>query len=342
MLTSARYVQWLGCKIAGGAALASGGTALLAGVSAGQSLLIAAGTALASYAIVWWSTHGRFQRMHDILHHLRAHQFGTLKAPPSPRGDELDALVWELYRTAQMSDREIDDMRKMESYRREFIGNVSHELKTPIFSIQGFAETLADGAVDDPDVNRTFLRKIIQNATRLDRLARDLSAIARLEQGEMEMQITRFNVGTLMHEVVETLEPKAQEQDITLRIDGPEEEALPPVQGDRERIRQVLVNLTDNAIKYNEPGGYVALAARASDDVVEVTVRDNGIGIPERHLSRLTERFYRVDKSRARHQGGSGLGLSIVKHILNAHDAHLQVRSKVGEGSTFTFVLPVA
>lgn len=342
MLTSAWYVQWLGCKIAGGAALASGGTALLAGVSAGQSLLIAAGTALASYAIVWWSTHGRFQRMHDILHHLRAHQFGTLKAPPSPRGDELDALVWELYRTAQMSDREIDDMRKMESYRREFIGNVSHELKTPIFSIQGFAETLADGAVDDPDVNRTFLRKIIQNATRLDRLARDLSAIARLEQGEMEMQITRFNVGTLMHEVVETLEPKAQEQDITLRIDGPEEEALPPVQGDRERIRQVLVNLTDNAIKYNEPGGYVALAARASDDVVEVTVRDNGIGIPERHLSRLTERFYRVDKSRARHQGGSGLGLSIVKHILNAHDAHLQVRSKVGEGSTFTFVLPVA
>ncbi|MES3630657.1 MAG: ATP-binding protein [Longimonas sp.] len=342
MLTSAWYVQWLGCKIAGGAALASGGTALLAGVSAGQSLLIAAGTALASYAIVWWSTHGRFQRMHDILHHLRAHQFGTLKAPPSPRGDELDALVWELYRTAQMSDREIDDMRKMESYRREFIGNVSHELKTPIFSIQGFAETLAEGAVDDPDVNRTFLRKIIQNATRLDRLARDLSAIARLEQGEMEMQITRFNVGTLMHEVVETLEPKAQEQDITLRIDGPEEEALPPVQGDRERIRQVLVNLTDNAIKYNEPGGYVALAARASDDVVEVTVRDNGIGIPERHLSRLTERFYRVDKSRARHQGGSGLGLSIVKHILNAHDAHLQVRSKVGEGSTFTFVLPVA
>ena len=342
MLTSARYVQWLGCKIAGGAALASGGTALLAGVSAGQSLLIAAGTAVASYAIVWWSTHGRFQRMHDILHHLRAHQFGTLKAPPSPRGDELDALVWELYRTAQMSDREIDDMRKMESYRREFIGNVSHELKTPIFSIQGFAETLADGAVDDPDVNRTFLRKIIQNATRLDRLARDLSAIARLEQDEMEMQITRFNIGTLMHEVVETLEPKAQEQDITLRIDGPEEEALPPVQGDRERIRQVLVNLTDNAIKYNEPGGYVALAARASDDVVEVTVRDNGIGIPERHLSRLTERFYRVDKSRARHQGGSGLGLSIVKHILNAHDAHLQVRSKVGEGSTFTFVLPVA
>ena len=342
MLTSARYVQWLGGKIAALAALASAGTALLAGVSAGQSLLIAAGTAVASYAIVWWSTHGRFQRMHDILHHLRAHQFGTLKAPPSPRGDELDALVWELYRTAQMSDREIDDMRKMESYRREFIGNVSHELKTPIFSIQGFAETLADGAVDDPDVNRTFLRKIIQNATRLDRLARDLSAIARLEQDEMEMQITRFNIGTLMHEVVETLEPKAQEQDITLRIDGPEEEALPPVQGDRERIRQVLVNLTDNAIKYNEPGGYVALAARASDDVVEVTVRDNGIGIPERHLSRLTERFYRVDKSRARHQGGSGLGLSIVKHILNAHDAHLQVRSKVGEGSTFTFVLPVA
>jgi two-component system phosphate regulon sensor histidine kinase PhoR len=285
--------------------------------------------------------HPRMRTLHDLLKHVRAHRFDALGTSPSPRGDELDGLVWELHRTGQMLNREIDDMRRMESYRREFIGNVSHELKTPIFSIQGFAETLADGALNDPSVNRTFLQKIVRNANRLDRLARDLSEIARLETGTMEMEITRFNLGELVSEVAETLLPKAEEQDVSLHQTF-KDESLPAVRGDRERIRQVLVNLIDNAIKYNEPGGYVAISAQLHDDVVRISVEDDGIGIPDRHLSRLTERFYRVDKSRARHQGGSGLGLSIVKHILNGHDAQLQVESTVGEGSTFTFVLPVA
>jgi two-component system phosphate regulon sensor histidine kinase PhoR len=299
------------------------------------------GLGVLAYLSAWWMLHPRMRTLHDLLKHVRAHRFDALGTSPSPRGDELDGLVWELHRTGQMLNREIDDMRRMESYRREFIGNVSHELKTPIFSIQGFAETLADGALNDPSVNRTFLQKIVRNANRLDRLARDLSEIARLETGTMEMEITRFNLGELVSEVAETLLPKAEEQDVSLHQTF-KDESLPAVRGDRERIRQVLVNLIDNAIKYNEPGGYVAISAQLHDDVVRISVEDDGIGIPDRHLSRLTERFYRVDKSRARHQGGSGLGLSIVKHILNGHDAQLQVESTVGEGSTFTFVLPLA
>lgn len=341
MVAPARYFSWIACKIAVPIAGAAGLGALALGHSMGISAGSGLGLGLVAYVVTWMLLHTRLQNIHDLLHYLRAHQFEKLGTSPSPRGDELDGLVWELHRTGQMLNREIDDMRRMESYRREFIGNVSHELKTPIFSIQGFAETLSDGALDDPEVNRTFLQKIVRNANRLDRLASDLSEIARLETGTMEMEVTVFEIDTLIREVVETLLPKAEEHDIELRWEE-SKPALPAVQGDRERIRQVIVNLIDNAIKYNEPGGYVAVSAEANTDTVQVAVRDNGIGIPERHLSRLTERFYRVDKSRARHQGGSGLGLSIVKHILSAHDAQLQVESTVGEGSTFTFVLPVA
>jgi len=341
MVAPARYFSWIACKIAVPIAGAAGLGALALGHSIGISAGSGMGLGLVAYVVTWALLHTRLQNIHDLLHYLRAHQFEKLGTSPSPRGDELDGLVWELHRTGQMLNREIDDMRRMESYRREFIGNVSHELKTPIFSIQGFAETLSDGALDDPEVNRAFLQKIVRNANRLDRLARDLSEIARLETGRMEMEATSFDINALLQEVIETLHPKADEQDVTLRVDA-QNETLPAVQGDRERIRQVVVNLIDNAIKYNEPGGYVAVSAHPHDDAVQVTVRDNGIGIPERHLNRLTERFYRVDKSRARHQGGSGLGLSIVKHILSAHDAHLQVESTVGEGSAFTFVLPAA
>ncbi len=341
MVAPARYFSWLAFKMAALAAGVAGLSTLALGVSVWGSLgslLVVGG---ATYGSAWWMLHARLRTLHSLLKQVRAHQFDELGTSPSPRGDELDGLIWELHRTGQMLNREIDDMRRMESYRREFIGNVSHELKTPIFSIQGFAETLSDGALSDPKVNRTFLQKIIRNANRLDRLARDLSEIARLETGTMEIEMTCFDLGELVREVTETLRPKADDRDVSLRLPA-EPETLPAVRGDRERIRQVLVNLIDNAIKYNESGGYVAVSAQRQGDAVQVSVQDNGVGIPERHLNRLTERFYRVDKSRARHQGGSGLGLSIVKHILNAHDAQLRVESTVGEGSTFTFVLPVA
>jgi two-component system phosphate regulon sensor histidine kinase PhoR len=246
-----------------------------------------------------------------------------------------------VYRTGQTLENEIRELKRMENYRREFIGNVSHELKTPIFSVQGFTETLLDGAIDDPSVNRTFLEKIMRNVNRLNNLARDLTAISRIETGELEMNMAPFDLGMLIDEVTESLEMKAAEKNIELQSQVPS--GLPTVRGDRERIRQVLVNLVDNAIKYNHAGGHVEIIARhRPDDEVKVSIVDDGIGVAPEHIARLTERFYRVDKSRSRNQGGTGLGLAIVKHSLGAHDRELMVESTPGSGSTFGFTVPAA
>jgi two-component system phosphate regulon sensor histidine kinase PhoR len=233
------------------------------------------------------------------------------------------------------------ELRKMENYRREFIGNVSHELKTPIFSIQGFAETLQGGALEDEDVRGSFVEKILHNADRLRHLARDLAEIARIETGELEMTVTTFPLGPLVEEVTESLGPVADEKEVALSERLPE--GLPRVRGDRDRLRQVLSNLVDNAVKYNTEGGAVEVAARRMPGGdVKVYVVDDGVGVEPEHVERLTERFYRVDQSRSRRQGGTGLGLAIVKHILGAHGSKLSVSSSPGHGSTFGFVLAAA
>jgi two-component system phosphate regulon sensor histidine kinase PhoR len=335
-------VNRLALKMAGPVALVTG-IGAVGGTNWALWVDAAVGFGLGSlvYGIAHLLLHHRLDQAHTALHHIRQHNFEDLTAPTGARTDELDTLRWEVYRTGQKLETEIQDFRKRENYRREFIGNVSHELKTPIFSIQGFAETLLDGALDDDDVNQTFLEKILHNVGRLENLARDLSAITKIETGEMEMSTTSFEVAPLFQEVYNSLELKAHENDVALRLDV--NEVLSPVHGDPDRLRRVLVNLADNAIKYNEPGGTVALRARAtSGNEIELSVADDGIGIPEEHLPRLTERFYRVDKSRSRNQGGTGLGLAIVKHILAAHDRNLTVESAPGEGSTFSFTLPTA
>ena len=327
-------------KVALVVAGASGGGALLAGLSVAMSLGMGLVAGIAAYLASYYWVTKRLDRAHESLREIQDHDFETLEGSVEPNGDEIDRLVWGIYRAGQALDTEYRELKEMESYRREFIGNVSHELKTPIFSVQGFTETLLNGAVDDPDVNRSFLKKILRNVNRLDNLARDLSAISSIETGEMEMAMAPFEMQELVDEVVESLEMRAEEQGVEVRtaID----DQLPLVRGDRERIRQVIVNLTDNAIKYNSEGGYVEIAARGySDGEVEIAVSDDGIGIPDEHINRLTERFYRVDKSRSRNRGGTGLGLSIVKHILGAHDRELQVESALGEGSTFSFTMPV-
>lgn len=294
-----------------------------------------------TYAAGHFWLHRRLSHVLTTLRQIRRHSFESLNAPSGPQGDELNTLIWEVYRTGQKLENEIQELREMESYRREFIGNVSHELKTPIFSVQGFAETLLDGALQDEEVNRSFLEKILQNVNRLDNLARDLSAISRIETGEMEMRSETFEISKVFDEVINSLEMKAEEKGIALQKQVPP--TLPSVYGDTERIRRVVVNLADNAIKYNEEGGTVSLHAQpVSADDIEIRVVDDGIGIPSEHLPRLTERFYRVDKSRSRNQGGTGLGLAIVKHILGAHDRDLHVESTLGEGSTFAFTLPTA
>lgn len=347
MSPSAQVNQWLPVKInrlalkIGGVVAAAGacGTVFFTSWPLWGGGLGGLGLGILAYAVAHYQLARRLDRAHGMLRHIRQHDFADLSAPSNPHGDELSSLIWEIYRTGQKLENEIQELKERESYRREFIGNVSHELKTPIFSAQGFAETLLDGALDDEEVNRTFLEKILHNVSRLENLARDLSAITKIETGEMEMSTEEFDPVKLFQEVRESLELKAKKNDIAFRCRT--DDNLPSVYGDRDRLRRVLVNLADNAIKYNEAGGTVTLcASHVSSEEVEISVSDDGIGIPPEHLSRLTERFYRVDKSRSRNQGGTGLGLAIVKHILGAHNRELHVDSTPDEGSTFSFTLP--
>jgi two-component system phosphate regulon sensor histidine kinase PhoR len=334
------FVNRLALQIA--LAVTGGGTGLVWGLTAagiGPSTGAGAACGLVAYAATHLAVHRRLRHATTALRQIRQHAFDDLTPPATRSADELGTLIREIYRTGQKLENEIQELKAMESYRREFIGNVSHELKTPIFSAQGFTETLLDGALTDEAVNRTFLEKILHNINRLETLAHDLSAITKIETGEMEMATQRIEVAELFDDVVDSLELKADQKNVSLQRQPATD--LPAVYGDRDRIRRVLVNLADNAIKYNEAGGTVALHATSpSAGEVEFRVVDDGIGIPNEHLPRLTERFYRVDKSRSRNQGGSGLGLAIVKHILGAHDRTLHVESTPGEGSTFRFTLP--
>jgi two-component system phosphate regulon sensor histidine kinase PhoR len=334
------FVSRLGLKIGGTAGLVAGigGSVLRPG--AWTAGLLGLGVAGATYAAVHLWVHRRLRHLQSVVRQIRAHEFEDL-APPTDRApDELGTLLWDVYHTGESLENEIRELKEMESYRREFIGNVSHELKTPIFSVQGFAETLLDGALDDASVNRTFLKKILHHANRLDNLARDLSTITKIETDELDMSGEAFEVTELFDAALESVEVRAEEKSIVPQQDVPPD--CPDVYGDFDRLRRVLVNLADNAIKYNEEGGTVRLRADPADDEVEIRVVDDGIGIPPEDLSRLTERFYRVDKSRSRNQGGTGLGLAIVKHILGAHDRSLHVDSTPGDGSTFYFTLPTA
>jgi two-component system phosphate regulon sensor histidine kinase PhoR len=299
-------------------------------------------TFLGGYASTLHHASKRLQLARTILRNLRRHEFDTLDLAQVERGDELNDIIRQVYRTGRVLEREFSELRKMENYRREFLGNISHELKTPIFSIRGFAETLNEGAIEDPTVNRSFVEKIIRNADRLSNLARDLAEISRLETGQLAMNMTAFNMKRLVTDVVESVEPQARERSITLRTAF--DSGLPPVQGDSSQIRQVVVNLVDNAIKYSHEGGTetIELKARRSGSQVQLLVKDQGVGVSKDDIGRLTERFFRVDKSRSRSAGGTGLGLSIVKHILAAHGEELDVSSTLGKGSVFSFSLGVA
>ncbi len=335
------FVSRLGLKLGATAGLIAGlGAVAVSSASGGSAALLGLGTSVLVYAASHVWLHRRLRHLQGVLHEIRTHEFAAETPPSGPHGDELSTLLWEVYRTGQSLETEIQELKEMESYRREFIGNVSHELKTPIFSVQGFAETLLDGALDDESVNRTFLKKILHHANRLDSLARDLSTITKIETDELDMSNEAFNVAELFDAAIESVEIRAEEKGIMPRQRVAPD--LPQIYGDFDRLRRVLVNLVDNAIKYNQDGGTVQLEAESQNDEVVIRVVDDGIGISPDHLPRLTERFYRVDKSRSRNQGGTGLGLAIVKHILAAHDRELHVESAPEEGSTFYFTLPTS
>ncbi len=257
---------------------------------------------------------------------------------PAAAQDEVGSLATTINKMADTLSTDIERLRKLERVRSEFLANVSHELRTPIFSMQGFLETLIDGAVDDPAVNREFLGKAHKHAERLNTLLNDLIEISRIESGEMKMSHRYFALTDFLTHVVEEMLPAAERKNISLTFPDPPAEEV-EVFGDKERLKQVMVNLVDNAIKYTDQGGSVTVRALLGSDRVTVSVADTGSGIPEEHLGRIFERFYRVDKDRSREVGGTGLGLAIVKHIVEAHDGTLSVKSTVGKGSEFSFTV---
>ncbi|WP_276089428.1 ATP-binding protein [Pedobacter sp. JY14-1] len=255
--------------------------------------------------------------------------------------DPINDVEQEVKEWAVAKKSEIDVLKKQEQFRREFLSNVSHEFKTPLFAIQGYIDTLQDCIADDPDSAAKFLKKAADNVERLSYLINDLDAIAKLESGEVPINYVKFDFVGLAREVMEMLEDKAKAKDIKLFF---KEKYTHPalVKADREKIRQVMINLLENSLKYGKPGGATAIKIFELHDQYLVEVTDDGIGIDEKHLPRLFERFYRIDTHRSRQEGGTGLGLAIVKHILEAHQQIISVRSTLQIGSTFAFTLQKA
>jgi two-component system phosphate regulon sensor histidine kinase PhoR len=235
---------------------------------------------------------------------------------------------------------DVTELRRLERVRQDFVANVSHEFKTPLTAIQGFAETLLGGALEDPKNNRRFLEIMRDHANRLARLTDDLLKLARIEAGKLELEFSPVGVIEFIERCAETALMKASRKQITLDIEIPP--GLPAVLGDASLLRDVLQNLVDNAIQYTPPGGRIRVSASANSNEMVIEVTDTGIGIPLIDQERIFERFYRVDAARSREAGGTGLGLSIAKHIIDAHGGRLWVKSTVGEGSRFYFSVPLA
>lgn len=237
----------------------------------------------------------------------------------------------------QNNNEEIDKLKEQEAFRREFLGNLAHELKTPVFSIQGYLDTLLEGGLEDETVNRSFLERASKATDRMVDILNDLDQLTKLEVNAIEIELRPFDVIELVKEVMEQLELKAAEKNIQLTFDKSYSTIF--VKGDRAKIAQVFTNLLVNSIFYGNQNGKTEVSFIVVDELVTVEVSDNGLGIDEKHLPRLFERFYRVEKSRNRNEGGSGLGLAIVKRILEAHGQTISVRSIPGKGSTFQFSL---
>lgn len=254
--------------------------------------------------------------------------------------DIISEVNKEVEEWAQAQEKELEYLRNIENYRKEFVGNVSHELKTPIFNIQGYILTLLDGGLEDPTINRNYLQRAEASVERMINIVQDLESISQFESGQLILGVERTDIVRIASEVMHGLEFKAKKKGIKLVLKEAYEQIN--VMADDDRIKQVFTNLLENSIKYGKANGRTKVSFYDLDDSVLIEVTDDGIGIEENHLSRLFERFYRVDKSRSREAGGTGLGLSIVKHIIEAHNQTITVRSTPGVGSTFAFTLKKA
>jgi two-component system phosphate regulon sensor histidine kinase PhoR len=277
---------------------------------------------------------GNFQaRLRD----LHGGEFGLLAGKLNETGANLQ-------KTVQQLETEHAELEKLERIRKDFVINVSHELRTPLASIQGYTETLMDGAIHDQENNIRFLGIIRHNAERLARLTADLLTLSRIEMKRQEFRFAAYRINELISDVLDTIRPIADKNHLRLAQEFAPEDT--EVLCDSEALHQIMSNLLDNAIKYTPPGGVITAGARPVEQRgerrLEILVRDTGAGIPPEDLPRLFERFYRVDKARSRELGGTGLGLAIVKHLALAHGSEVRVDSRVGEGSTFYFTLPLA
>jgi two-component system phosphate regulon sensor histidine kinase PhoR len=286
-------------------------------------------------------------RLAAIIDHAGRLSAGDFKARlPRTGKDELGVLGSKLNDTAaklqgmfEQLEQEHTELEKLERVRKDFVINVSHELRTPLASIQGYTETLLDGAIDDPEHNIRFLSIIRQNTERLRRLTEDLLTLSRVELKRQQFQFAHYDVTALLAEHVDAMRPIAEKRGVTLRLEAPSPGT--EVFCDAEAVHQIVTNLVDNAVKYTPEGGSVGIGARpVPGDWVLIYVRDTGIGIPPAELPRLFERFYRVDKARSRELGGTGLGLAIVKHLVRAHGGEVGVESVPNQGSTFYFTVP--
>jgi len=278
--------------------------------------------------------HSRIKVLYRTMHDMRRGR--SIPERIALEGDVLEQVNTEVREWASARRAEISELQEREKFRREFIGNLAHELKTPIFNIQGYILTLLEGGLEDDKVNRDFLNRASNGVDRLMKIVEDLDLITKLESGVMDLRVVRMDLHALLKETIEDLALLAGERRVELR----NELAQPTwVWADRDRLAQVFINLLTNAINYGREGGICTVKSYPLGEQVLVEVSDDGIGISEEHLPRLFERFYRVGKSRARNEGGSGLGLAIVKHIVEAHGQTITVKSTEGEGTTFSFTL---
>lgn len=304
-------------------------------------LTIATSVAAITYAVGVYTIHqyvyNKVKLIFKTIHEIKA---GTEREEEQiARSSNLTMVEKEVAEWAEERKAEIAELNERETFRREFIGNVSHELKTPIFNIQGYVLTLIDGGLEDPNINMKYLKRASKSVDRMINLIQDMDTLNKLESGIMEVKKKAFDIDKLLRDVMDMLEDSAKKRGIQLHVRTKRRQEAYMVLADPNRIEQVLFNLIINSIKYGNRGGQVEANIFDLEDRYLIEINDDGMGIPEKDVPRIFERFYRVDKSRTRDAGGSGLGLSIVKHIIDTHKETINVRSAEGVGSTFSFTL---
>lgn len=293
---------------------------------------------LVFYYLIERFVYSKIKLIYKLIHNLKLGKDLKDALGEYVSADPINDVEQEVKDWARDKKSEIDQLKEQEKFRREFLANISHELKTPLFAIQGYIEALQEGDIEDAELSKRFLEKASNNVERLASFIKDLDAISKLESGEIPVNYDEFDLVDLIQEVIDSLELKANKYHISIhfkeKYKGPTR-----VYADREKIRQVLVNLLSNSFKYGKNPGNTYIRTFELHDQILVEITDDGIGIEEKYLPRLFERFYRTDKSRSRDIGGSGLGLAIVKHIIEAHEQTITVRSTENIGSTFGFTL---